>query len=225
MMEKIIHDYKQFMRIDAFPEFEIEYYSLDNTTEYIYAAQAIYNFKTKEHILHLPEGINIPRFLLFHELTHILDADEYSIGDKNHDLCLHGFMEYHASQVELLDMIGAVTVNSTLSFSMNDPLNGSDWSLKQYVDNKLETARNLIIDSDRQKRVDGLGVLYNFLGLRSVCCMFAEDYNDQYDYHEFLEIIPSYLFSTMSNFMIGWIIDIEKAVGLYSNVLNAVVRF
>ena len=47
MMEKIIHDYKQFMRIDAFPEFEIEYYSLDNTTEYIYAAQAIYNFKTK----------------------------------------------------------------------------------------------------------------------------------------------------------------------------------
>lgn len=218
-----IDDYKQFMGVYTFPEFEIEYYTLDYSKDYCYGAQAVYDFNTKEHILCLPADFEVPRFLLFHELTHIIDAEEYSNGDKNHDFCLHGFMEYHASQVELMVMLGAETVNSTLSFSMKDPVNRLDMTVEQYVNNKLETARNLIIDSDHQRRIDGLGALYNFLGLRSVCCMFAKDHDDQYDYCVFLEMIPSYLFSTMRSFMTGWKIDVEKAAGLYSNVRNAAV--
>ena len=159
-----IDDYKRFMGIDSFPEFETEYFTQDYSKDYVYGAQAVYDVETQKHTLRFPSELEVPRFLLFHELTHILDAEKYSTGEKNHDFCLQGFMEYHASRVELMVMMGAQTVNETLSFSMNEKINGCGWSVKQYVDNKLETARNLILAEDRQRRKDGLGALYNFFG-------------------------------------------------------------
>ncbi len=223
MMEKMIDNYKQFMEIDTFPEFEIQYYALDCSKDYSYGAQAVFDVKTKKHTLRLPTNFEVPRFLLFHELTHILDAEKYSIGEKNHDFCLHGFTEYHASQVELMVMIGAETISSAVCFSMKEQINRSDWSVQKYIDNKLETARKLMQYSERRRRIDGLGALYNFFGLRSICSLYSSDFIDQYDYHDFLETMSSYLFMSLKSYMIGWVNDVEKAVALYSNVLNAVL--
>ena len=35
--------------------------------------------------------------------------------------------------------------------------------------------------------------------------------------------MSSYLFMSLKSYMIGWVNDVEKAVALYSNVLNAVL--
>ena len=120
-------------------------------------------------------------------------------------------------------MIGAETINSTVCFSMKEQINRSNWSVQKYVDNKLETARKLILDSDRQRKTDGLGALYNFLGLRSICNLYSYDFIDQYDYHDFLKTMSSYLFISLKNYMVGWVSDVEKAEGLYSNVLKSVL--
>lgn len=217
-MKDMIFEYKQFMEIDAFPKFEIEYYALDLSKDYIYGAQAVYDAKTKKHILRLPTDFEIPKILLFHELTHILDIEKYSVGENNHDFCLHGFTEYHASQVELMVMIGAETISSTVSFSMKDQINRSECSVQKYVNNKLETARELMLDLNRYRRIDGLGVLYNFLGLRSICSLYSSDFIDQYDYNDFVKTMSSYLFISLKNYKVGWVNDVDKAVGLYSNV-------
>ena len=60
-----LDDYKKFMGVNTFPEFEIEHYTLDCSKDYCYGAQAVYDFKTKEHTLRLPADFEVPRFLLF----------------------------------------------------------------------------------------------------------------------------------------------------------------
>ena len=63
-------------------------------------------------------------------------------GNRAHDFCLTGYMEYHASQVELMTMMGAKTIREALSFSMEDAINFSKWSVRQYLDNKLGSQLN-----------------------------------------------------------------------------------
>ncbi len=107
-----IEKYMTFMGIDSFPSFEQESYQINTSNDYCYAARAEYDSNTKTHKLLLPENIEIPIYLLYHELTHILDMEVLAIGSLYYDNCLTGYMEYHASQVELLYMMGAKTVNS-----------------------------------------------------------------------------------------------------------------
>ncbi|MBQ6417416.1 MAG: hypothetical protein IJJ91_01970 [Synergistaceae bacterium] len=101
-----VSDYKKFMGINSLPKFDVKYYTPDLTADYIYGARAEYDVKTKAHTLLLPEKLDAPRFLLFHGLTHILDMETLVTGEKNHDFCLAEYMEYHASQDELMVMMG-----------------------------------------------------------------------------------------------------------------------
>ena len=188
-----ITDYKQFMRIESFPHFEEEYFEYDDSQEFGIAGRAEYDQLTKAHKLLLPSNYEVPRFLLFHELTHILDMENLANGEKNHDFCLTGYMEYHASQVELMEAVGAKTIRDTVSFSMKDRFIASKWMIQQYVDNKLETAKTLISKSDKHKKVIGLETFFNFLGLKSICAMYATDYVEYYSYRELENQMPSYL--------------------------------
>ena len=216
--------YMAFMGIDSFPPFTEECFDLDLNQEHIKAAKAEYDYQTKEQKLHVPSGINIPRFLLYHELTHILDMNNYSTGERNHDYCLTGFTEYHASQVELMVLLGADKVTDRISFSMSDSANYLGWSVKDFVDNKFNIAKDLIISANSAERLDGLGVLYNFLGLRSICIMYSKDYDDKYTYQTFMEKLSTMQIYHLRNTMTGWIEDVEKAVALYSNVVGAVYQ-
>lgn len=89
-------------------------------------------------------------FIVFHELTHILDTEMLSNGDHTYDFCLTGYMEYHASQVEMMALMGATTIREKLSFSMEKSINYFDM-VRQYLDSKLETAKTLIVDSNQKK--------------------------------------------------------------------------
>ena len=211
-----IEKYKRFMKINTFPEFEEESYIVDINANYSYGGRAEYTSSTKKHKLMLPSNIPTSEYRLFHELTHIYDMEQNANGDKIHDYCLAGYLEYHASQVELLVVLGAKTIDSRISFSMMDRIDGMEWSVKQYLDSKLNTAKALICDSDMEKRVAGLEVFYNFLGFKSICCLYATDYSEEYDYRDIVSQMSLITFSRIRQHMTGMLDDIDTAVHLYA---------
>ena len=215
--------FRQFMEIDTFPDYSTEYFKVDPTLDYFYAARAEYSFTSEQHKLLLPEKYDIPECILFHELTHILDAERYSNGNRSHDYGLTGYMEYHASQVELMVILGAKTINDKLAFSMQDRIGVSNCTIQYYVEKQLETAKMMISDSDQKKRIEGIGVLFNFLGSKSICNMYATDYCENYNYKEIVKHFPSFLFLQLRELMQGWVKDIEKTTLLYVLMTNAVV--
>ena len=63
--------------------------------------------------------------LLFYEFTHILDTYRYVNGDKNRNAGIKGYTEFHASQVELIKMLGNERIDTIKNFSMNEELTTS----------------------------------------------------------------------------------------------------
>lgn len=219
-----IAQYKQFMRIKTFPTFSEESYLLDINEDYFPIAKTDYSFSAKKHTLFLPKNYDVPRYILFHELTHILDMEKYANGEKSHDYWLTGYMEYHASQVELMEALGAKTIDDAIVFSMLDHINGMQWTVQQFVNNKLETAKKLIVDSSPTRRIDGLNVFFNFLGLKSICSIFATDYSENYTYQEILTRISTVQLSAIKSTMQGFSVDVEKTVKLYAQVEHTVIN-
>ena len=218
-----VSDYKQFMKTDSFPQFDVQYYTPDMRADYIYGARAEYDLNTRAHTLLLPERYEVSRFLLFHELTHILDMELLATGERNHDYCLTGYMEYHASQVELMVIMGAESVKDKISFSLQNHVVKSEWTIEQYLKNKLDTALRLITACNQQTRKDGLDAFFNFLGLKSVCVMFSTDYEDRHSYRQIADRIPSHLLMELKRTFSGWIVDIDKAVAIYSHAVHAIL--
>lgn len=217
-----INAYKYFMHISEFPNFETEFFEVDLDQKYVRVAQAVYDKHSESHFLRLPLGSEIQTFLLFHELTHIYDMERYKTGESNYDFCLTGYMEYHAAQVELMVLMGASTFCDKIAFLMNDPMRDFDCSVRQYLEQKLDTAIALLSDDGNQNLLDGIGVFYNFLGMKSICGMYAIDFKDDFCYQQFANQFSPYLLSIVLQFMMGFEIDIDKAVGLYSNVVDIV---
>ena len=93
---------------------------------------------------------------------------------------------------------------------------------QQYLDNKLDLAKKLVQEIEKQKRIDGLRAFFNFLGLKSICSMFATDFKDGYSYGEILERMSTFLLMEIRNEYSGWIFDIDRAVVLYSQAYAAV---
>jgi len=216
-------DYKKFMGLDSFPDFDVKYFTPDLAGDYTYGARAEFDMVTKAHMLLLPDKFDVSRFLLFHELTHILDMETLATGEKNHDFCLTGYMEYHASQVELMVMMGAESVKDKIAFSMQDYVEQSDWTVECYLKNKLDTAQRLIAERNQQTRKDGLDAFFNFLGLKSVCGMFATDFEEKYCYQGIAEKLPSFLLLNLRRTYTGWIHEIDKAVAIYSHAANSIL--
>lgn len=222
-ISQVVEQYKSFMKIDSFPSFTTEYYQLKKDGTYSHIAKAEYSIRNNTHILLLPRGINIPRFILFHELTHMLDTERFRNGNYIHDNCLSGYMEYHASQIELMEIVGAESVEASVSFSMKDTVDEMHETVQQYVDNKLELAQSLMESNNQKEKQDGIGALFNFFGLKSICDMYATDYADIFSYQRASMCMSSFLFFNIRTFLTGWIKNVDKAISLYSSVLEEVL--
>lgn len=214
--------YIQFMGIKSFPSFDVEYFEPDLNIKYTPVAQA--DYVSGKHVLRLPSICETPRSLLYHELTHIYDMEMLKNGEKIHDFCLTGYMEYHASQVDLMVRLGANSIEDTPSFSICDYINDQGLTVSEYIDKKFVIAVDMLNDSKLNERLTGLGVLYNFLGLRSICLLYALDYKDNDNFSCIANRLDSYLLSTMKKYMVGWNIDVNKAVALFSNCANAIQK-
>ncbi len=225
------NDYKRFMGIDKFPTYDIRIketsLSMALARGYEAPAAAHYVPKTQKHTLTISSNVELHKQFVYHEFTHMLDSEMYVDGDPVRYAKLSGFTEYHASQVELMKLLGAQTVDEKISFSMStiiDTYSGKR-TVSQYVEEKRLHAVELFSRQDFPADLDMLksavGVLFNYFGLRSICEMYATDYTEKIDNDAFLKHISVFHFAPANGRMRGWLNKdgIEKSMDIYWDIL------
>ena len=229
-------EYKNFMSINSLPEYILQAkrvsLSVAERQGFDTPACTFYSPASDQHTLVISTNIAVPRYILFHEFTHILDTELYAKGDKARYACLSGFTEYHASQVELVSMLNVESIHSPFSFTMDtkvETLSGQK-SVSQYLDEKFQHAHELFSRSDFPANIEtlksALGVFYNYLGLRSICEMFSLDYNESCNYSIFFKHIPFTLFTILNRTMHGWLTpdQIELSNRIYSSIIFPLIK-
>lgn len=210
-LKDLENDFKLFMNIEEFPTYELQTKEVSETIAatqgFDVAAAAFYQPQSKSHTLLVSTNLVLSKYLVFHEFTHILDSEMYANSDKMRYVGLSGFTEYHASQVELIQLLGANTFDQTLSFSMNTIVStfAGEKSVSEYVEGKQQHAIELFSRSDFPADINTLksaiGVLYNYWGLRSICEMYSTDYTEKINNEAFLKFIPTQVFSIQNRLM------------------------
>lgn len=151
--------------------------------------------------------------ILFQEFTHILDAEVYAKGDKVKYVTSSGYTEYHASQIELLIMLGAENLRDPISFSIDQHITtiAGEKTVRQYVGMKRRQAMGLYQRKDFPYSIDQLktafGLLFNYWGLRSICYMYCKDFEEETDNKVLTRFIPVDILSLMNQLMVGWLTE------------------
>lgn len=228
--------FKKFMGINTFPQYtlhtkEVSLFVAD-AQGYDSVASTHYDVQGNSHTLTVSTNLLLCKYLLFHEFTHILDSELYVNNDKMRYLGISGFTEYHASQIELMAMLGMQSINDKPTFSMNKVIHtiSGDKSVKQYVSEKQQHAIELFNRADFPSSIETLkssfGILYNYWGLRSICEMYATDYIENIENQSFLNYIPTNVFVLLNNLMRGWLNDsaINASIPLYANTLITLAK-
>lgn len=229
-------EYKVFMDIQEFPKYDLSTKKaslyLANTQGFDSVATTSYQPKIKKHSLHISTNLSIEKYVLFHEFTHMLDSEIYANGDSIRYAGISGFTEYHASQVELLQLLGVDRVNEKISFSMNTIITtiAGEKSVYQYVKEKQQHAIELFSRTDFPADLNTLksafGVLYNYYGLRSICEMYAVDYTEEIANEAFLKSIPTQQFVVMNRLMHGYLSNeqIELCMKVYLEIIFPLIK-
>ena len=210
-----VNEYKNFMGISQFPEFYLQTkfasLAIADSQGFESAAVTAYQPITGQHSLCGSTNLELSKYLMFHEFTHMYDSEIYVNGDKVRYAGLSGYTEYHASQVELACLVGAETIGCIPSFSMNKVIStfAGNKRVSIYVKEKYQHAIDLFSRDDFPANISTLksafGVLYNYYGLRSICEMYAIDYVEEIKNEPFLKIISTQNYVTMNNLMHGWL--------------------
>lgn len=231
-----VNEYKNFMGIKQFPKYTLQTHEVSKSTAdlqgFEVAASTFYQPLTGQHTLLISTNLNLYKYLMFHEFTHMHDSELYVNGDKMRYAGLSGYTEYHASQVELVQLLGAKTIDTALSFSMNTIIStfAGDKSVLQYVQEKYQHAIDLFSRTDFPANVNTLksafGVLYNYWGLRSICEMYATDFVETIDNEAFIKVIPTFNFTLQNNLMHGWLdkTKIDLSIPLYVNTIFPIIQ-
>lgn len=231
-----VNEYMKFMGIEQFPQYALQTQEASKSTAdsqgFEVAAATFYQPLTGQHTLLVSTNLCLSKYLMFHEFTHMLDSELYVNGDKMRYAGLSGYTEYHASQVELAQLLGAKTVDAVPLFSMNTVIStlAGEKSVSKYVQEKHWHAIDLFSRSDFPVNVNTLksafGVLYNYWGLRSICEMYATDFTETIDNGAFLKYIPTLNFTLINNLMHGWLDKgkIDLSIPLYTNTIFPIIQ-
>ncbi len=235
-LNMFVDEYKKFIGISQFPEFALQTKIASIVTAdfqgFESAAVTTYQPITGQHSLYVSVNLDLSKYLMFHEFTHMHDSEIYVNGDKVRYAGLSGYTEYHASQVELACLVGAETIGCIPSFSMNKITStfAGNKTVLQYVKEKYQHAIDLFSRDDFPSNISTLksafGALYNYWGLRSICEMYANDFVEIIDNEAFLKIIPTMKFSLINNLMHGWLDEnkIDLIVPLYTNTIFPIIQ-
>lgn len=229
-------NFKKFMGIDTFPQYtlytkEVSLWVAD-AQGYDSAASTHYDIQSNSHSLTVSTNLTLCEYLMFHGFVHMLDSELYVKNDKIRYLGISGFTEYHASQIELLALLGLKSIKDKPSFSMNRIIYtiSGEKSVKQYISEKQQHAIELFSRADFPSSIETLkssfGVLYNYWGLRSICEMYATDYTENIENQSFLNYIPTNVFVLLNRLMRGWLNDsaIDASIPLYANTLVTLAK-
>ncbi len=184
-------EFLSFMEIDCLPEmtrapFEIDAVQL-LTQGLASWAQVFYDPVADKYTLKVLKNLYVPvmhaDYLMFHEYTHAYDIERLAKKDKMKYASIKGYMEYHASQVELLKQVGANKYSSPISFSMTDVVKspGEDRTVYETMLARKKDATDAIMRAGFPGNIEILamtvGIIFNHLGRVSVCKRYAKDYD------------------------------------------------
>lgn len=235
-IDTIVNEYIEFMGLVEFPTYQLQYKEVSllkaDAQGFDSIAQTFYQPMTGQHILSVSSNLLLSKYVVFHEFTHMLDSEMYVHGDKVRYAGLSGYTEYHASQVELAHLLGASSIETIPSFSMSKKITtiSGEKSVYQYVHEKYQHAIDLFSRKDFPANIDTLksafGVLFNYWGLRSICEMYAADYEEAINNTAFLRYIPTLLFVPLNKLMHGWMDkkQIDSSILLYTNSIFPIIQ-
>ncbi len=231
------NEFANFMCIDksSIPTYMLKFkeVSLDKADIQGYEAPAYtsYDVKTHTHYLCISTNIELLKYVLYHEFAHIMDTQNYAKDDITRYIGISGYTEYHASQIELAQLVGAKSINCIPAFSMKLIINtlSGNKTVYQYVKEKYDHAVELFTRSDSLSSISAiktaLGVLYNYWGLRSICKANASDYVEEINNDAFLKHISSVDFCALNNLMQGWLTEekINMSIVIYIKVVSFLI--
>ena len=235
-VESYVDEYIRFMGIENFPAYDLLFkeVSLSKSISQGFEAPACasYDTQTHKHTICVATNLELMKCVVFHEFTHMLDSEKYVYGDKMRYLGLSGYTEYHASQIELAQLLGSENFANIPSFTMNTLVStiSGEKSVSQYIREKQEHAIELFSRNDFPASIEALkssvGVLYNYWGLRSICEMYATDFTETVNNSAFLKFIPTIHFSALNRLMYGWLdkAKIDLSIPLYINIVCTLIR-
>ncbi|MCR5111645.1 MAG: hypothetical protein K6B38_12215, partial [Ruminococcus sp.] len=225
-VQSCVDDFQSFVGIDSFPDFKIisKEMSLEKATKQGFdaPASALYDSSKGLHSLVIWSKLYLPqmnaKYLVFHELTHILDAEVYSQKDKIKYVSNKGFTEFHAAQIDFMQILGAKNIFTPFSFDMNkrvETFSGTK-TAKEYLDEARTLATSLIQRTDFPANIETLattlGAIFNYYGRRSICKMYAKDYKDDADMSVISKLIKEQTVTALNNFMLGWLTPERVAI-------------
>ncbi|WP_405026854.1 hypothetical protein [Lysinibacillus boronitolerans] len=171
--------YKEFMFIDKMPTFQIRIEENKNN------ASHNYNVGADKHLLIVgPNIINKNmEYILFHEFTHMFDVMTISAKNPSVYFANRGFTEYHASQIELLKLLGSKNKSDNLSFSLTQTVETAIGitTVLEYISKLRDTVKWEIKEEGFPDNLatlsTALGMIFNHLGRISICQLYANDYD------------------------------------------------
>lgn len=236
-IDNYIIEYSDFVGINYSPNYELRFKEVSQERADIDGIESPANTRflidLQKHILCVAENLSIEKYIVFHELTHMLDSDLYVNGSKIRKMGLGGgYTEYHASQIGFAKLLGASEVKNIKPFSMNDmckTISGNK-SILEYVREKQQTASFLFgkkdFPADFARLSDAMGVLFNYWGVRSICEMYATDFVEIIDNDVFMKFIPSNHFCAINRLMHGWLEEkqIEQSIVIYNIIFCTIAQ-
>lgn len=235
-----VDDFKHFVGIDSFPVFDVK--SKEITIEkslkqgFDSTAAVFYDIPTGRHTLEIWSKLSLPQmnaeYLVFHELTHIWDADVFSQRDKLKHMSNKGYTEYHAAQIDFMKLLGAKNIAEPFSFSMKqtvEPFGGTK-TAKGFVDMPRNLAVELISRGDFPANIETLattmGAIFNYYGRRSICKMYAIDYVANEDMSVIAGFIGEDTVKALDAFMLGWLDTTRVSLidALYGKMIVALAQ-
>lgn len=181
--KQLTKSFQDFMDLTCLPNytFETKRMNVDAATGAGWGAfvEHYYDCATNTHKIRVWEDIDNPvlnaNYLVFHELTHLVDYDCFVHGDKNRSLMIRSYSEYHAGQIDLTKLLGKTTVNSIPDFFMSDQIEGIGGrkSVNEYVGQSLQLVVDLLQRPDFPANPETLMTVLssanNYWGRKSIC--------------------------------------------------------
>ena len=214
-----VEEFKEFVGINSFPDFQIVPKELtkDKSQDQGFDswATAFYDTATGEHTIEIWSNLWLPdfnaKYLVFHELTHIWDAEVYSQCNKMKYVANKGYTEYHAAQIDFLKALGANSISQPFAFEMDQSLQliEGEKTAAEFVDAPRKLSEKLITRPDFPSNIETLvttlGSFFNYLGRRSICLMYCKDYTDDADFSVIETVIGKEAIQFFNMIMTKWL--------------------
>lgn len=217
-------DFLKFMNVSCLPNYTITPINITpekaDSKGYAAPANVKYDFNTNTH--HMSIWTILPTltadYIMFHEFTHMIDTERFCKSNKIKYIANKGYTEYHASQVALMKMLGAKTIDSTLSFTMDQPVETYSGciSVTELLNTPLNTISEIIKRNDFPADIDTLstviGLAFNYYGYRSICQMFAQNYAGNENTSALKQLMGDSTVNLLDKLMYGWFDDAKVAI-------------